>query len=228
MATIPKNYWAEDDTTEGKFRIFSYPKYYKDDQEEWQEVSTSVVPSTRQGYAYEVTAGVYKLWIKSDGTFTFRHWDDERTFKLGNLVLRNEDTGQEVAQSLAVKWPVPTVQDNTITWTFASGVVYSIQYGNDTLKDVLTLPEGLKNTTKLLVPLAWAGAEVSFGLKYAFTVEEEGTTVVQDDKDPRKEILFRDNLTNNVIHRIRSSEVDYPGKPVATDLSAVDDTIVRR
>jgi len=27
MAKIPKNYWAEDDTTEGKFRIFSYPLF---------------------------------------------------------------------------------------------------------------------------------------------------------------------------------------------------------
>jgi len=35
MAKIPKNYWAEDDTTEGVFRIFSYPKYYKDKLDTW-------------------------------------------------------------------------------------------------------------------------------------------------------------------------------------------------
>ena len=49
MAKIPKNYWAEDDTTEGKFRIFSYPKYYKDDQEDWQTELATYQAAQSQG-----------------------------------------------------------------------------------------------------------------------------------------------------------------------------------
>ena len=71
MAIIPKNYHADDDTTNGVYTIYGYPKYFKNDQDELQEVDTRIVASTRPGYDYEVTLGVYKLYIKTDPVFIF-------------------------------------------------------------------------------------------------------------------------------------------------------------
>jgi len=224
---VAVDYAVENDAEAGKFTFYSYPKYYKDAQENFQEVNTSVQTSTRLGYDHEIIAGVYKLWIKNDGTFTFRHWDDERTWRLTKLVLRNEDTGKEVVQDIAAVWPTPTVKENTVKWTFANSATYEIKYENDTLVDTFILPESIKNSTKLLIPAAWSGDEITFGLKYDITVEEDGATV-EESADKKGGIAFRDNTTSEIIHRIRPGEVDYDNKPTEPTITPNDDDVRRK
>ncbi len=207
---IVLNYGADIEETgprEGIYRTYSYPKYYKDDNEGWQKIDTNIRSTFRPGYNWEMTSGLYKVWIKTDGTFTIKHWDDERSYRLSEIVAINEDTSQELTvSSVNFSSLKATVEKNSIQWRTPVGMTYKIELGHDQVRDIVVLPENLKNVIKSFVSVDWSNAFIGF--KYEMSVEQEGATI-NLPKDKRGGIFFRDITTGNITQKILPGTVKY-------------------
>jgi hypothetical protein len=99
----------------GKMTILSYPKYYKNAQDQLTEVDTTLVPSNDPDWDYEVTTGIWTLKVRGDGTFQAQHVGDIFTYRFQSLGYgrgsnyRPFDLGQ-------ADWSSIVVLGDTIRW----------------------------------------------------------------------------------------------------------------
>ena len=203
MAKIPKGFHSEVEGT--KFRIFGVPRYYKDDAGTLKAIEGKLVSSKRSGYKWEVVKGLYKLWIKEDGTWTFNHRGDERSFKPVSIITERLESKTEKG-ALDFTKVTPTVTDNSIKWTLANGVVYEIIYLNHQLRDKITIPEDVKEAYigSLLVA---EKVDTLIGIKYDVSVDDEKCDVVEPN-DERDAIYFKEKTSKIRPHRIRSDTIN--------------------
>jgi hypothetical protein len=129
----------------GKMTILSYPKYYKNAQDQLTEVDTTLVPSNDPDWDYEVTTGIWTLKVRGDGTFQARHEGDIFTYRFQSLGYgrgsnyRPFDLGQ-------ADWSSMVVLGDTIRWVDVyPNVDVSVRYIHDSLKvDVIVKKEKLR------------------------------------------------------------------------------------
>jgi hypothetical protein len=129
----------------GKMTILSYPKYYKNAQDQLTEVDTTLVPSNDPDWDYEVTTGIWTLKVRGDGTFQARHEGDIFTYRFQSLGYgrgsnyRPFDLGQ-------ADWSSMVVLGDTIRWVDVTpNIDVSVRYIHDILKvDVIVKKEKLR------------------------------------------------------------------------------------
>jgi|GEM_PF-3472213 len=190
------------------WRIFSYPKYYRNEFGQYMPVDPTFRPSAREGFDWEVTAGIYSLWVGRDGAFAFRHAGDERVFKLEGIAVRHKASGrEELSFPIDLSSLAPTVSGDTITWDDpATGLSYSIRYVNDQLIDRLTLPESVKGALWASIPAAWAGKEAQIAVRY--TCSPGSITAAIAESRPGA-LVYRDQGTGAPLHWRRSHPIGY-------------------
>lgn len=200
---IPVNHYSEQEGN--TWRIFGYPKYYKNDQGEYEPVDTTIRPSDRPGYAWEVIAGVYSLWIKENGAFTFKHFEDERSLEIDGIVVQNDSSGwEELAFDFNLENLTPIINEDTIKWTHPNGISYEINYRNDQLVDKVYIPERLKSAVFSSLPDDEI-RNTAVGIRYSYSVEKDSAVLDTSNGD----IVFRSPETGKRIHWITPAPLRF-------------------
>ncbi len=65
--------------------FLSYPKYYKDADQNLTLVKTNLVESSDPKWDYEVTTGIWTLRVRTDGTFQAEHQGDVFSYQLSGV-----------------------------------------------------------------------------------------------------------------------------------------------
>ncbi|NQT71631.1 MAG: hypothetical protein HQ553_02530 [Chloroflexi bacterium] len=207
---IPINHFSEQ--VGNTWNVYAYPKYYKNEQGEYDLVDVSIRSSDKPGYTWEVTSGVYRLWIKENGTFTFEHWGDERSFEIDGIVVRNNVTGwEELIFEFDFSGLTPTVNGDTVSWTDSDGISYSVKYINDQLVDRVYIPKTLKDTIFSNLPSDQI-EDLAVGIRYSYSVE--ASNAILDTSWGN--IVFYSPDTGRPIHWITPAPLRF-GSPESDD-----------
>lgn len=190
------------------WRIFSYPKYYRNESGQYAPIDTTFRPSNREGFDWEVTTGLYSLWVARDGTYCFHHEGDEQTFKIEGLVFRHAVAGtEELGLPIDLAAGPPAVAGNTIRWEDPStGISYAIEYQNDQLIDRLSLPEAVKGRLHTSIPPGWARHEAQIAVRYS---AGRPAAAGVETEIGRGYVLYRDRATGRPLHWRVSSPLGY-------------------
>jgi len=197
----------EEDLPNGQIqaRILSYPKYFRNDQNQLEEVDPNFVASQDVGWDWEVKKGVWKLRVKNDGTFEVNHLGDIYSQKLEGLGFFNADTKQRVVRS-APTLSNPTVSGDTITWDLPLGSTYKVIYSNNYLKDVLTISQAAKDWLNARRPAGWLTTDTWMALIYDMDLTQS-TMIESKDFETENHIHFRQN--GRVKHKIKDADVKH-------------------
>jgi len=118
----------------GKAVFLSYPKYYRNAEDNLVPVDTTLQASSDAEWDYEVTTGIWQLKVKTDGTFQAQHEGDTFTYRFQNLGIGrgNQFRGVDLGEPDFSNYQV---NDDTIRWTnvFAD-VDLTLRYINDIMK----------------------------------------------------------------------------------------------
>jgi len=203
MARIPINHFSDKDLNpNGTITqdILSYPKYFKNSQNQFEEVNCSIVSSDDIGWEYEVKKGVYELHINSDGTFEVNHLGDVFKLKLLGLGFYNSDTKERLFPSQTqFTLSTPTISDNSATWTLPLSSSYKIEYTNNNLKDILTISNDAKTWLKNHKPSGWTADNTWVGLIYDIDLSN---SVMVESKDTETEEDIKFISDGKVKHKI--------------------------
>lgn len=208
MAKRALSHFAEEeDLPNGQIqaRILSYPKYFRNDQNQLEEVDPNFVVSQDVGWDWEVKKGVWKLRVKNDGTFEVNHLGDIYSQKLEGLGFFNADTKQRVVRS-APTLSNPTVSGDTITWDLPLGSTYKVIYSNNYLKDVLTISQAAKDWLNARRPAGWLTTDTWMALIYDMDLTQS-TMIESKDFETENHIHFRQN--GRVKHKIKDADVKH-------------------
>lgn len=118
----------------GKAVFLSYPKYYRNAEDDLVPVDTTLRPASDTEWDYEVTTGIWQLKVKTDGTFQAQHEGDTFTYRFQNLGIgrgsqfRGVDLGEPDFSNYQVN-------GDTIRWTNVfTDVDLTLRYINDIMK----------------------------------------------------------------------------------------------
>jgi hypothetical protein len=121
-------------TGPGQMVFMSYPKYYRDAARQLKPVNTTLVESTDPDWDYEVTTGIWSLFVRRDGTFQARHQGDVFTYRFDSLGIGRESGYQPLDLGQA-NFAEMTVSGDTVTWqNVVEGVDLKVRYIHDILK----------------------------------------------------------------------------------------------
>jgi len=113
------NYQEVRDNGDGSktMNILSYPKYYQDENNQWQESDNAFQPSPYPYADWVSEKGVWQLYVTNNGWYARKHLGQAISLRLQSMVLLNKDRSFEVLKTAdADSVPTPTIQDNAILW----------------------------------------------------------------------------------------------------------------
>ena len=143
--TPTSNYTEVKDNGDGSktMNILSYPKYYQDENNQWQESDNNIEPSSYPYADWVSEKGVWQLYAQNNGWYARKHLDQAISLKLDSMVLLNKDrTFQTIQTSEEASVPTPTVTDNTILWKdYMPGVDFKITRVEDQFKEETILTQ---------------------------------------------------------------------------------------
>ncbi|MBI1388162.1 MAG: DNRLRE domain-containing protein [bacterium] len=132
--------------------FLSYPKYYRNVENELTLVDTTLHKSTDPDWDYEVVTGIWTLRVRTDGTYQAEHEGDVFTYRLADLGLGRGDS----FHSLNLGKPDFSrfsVLGDRIRWADVfPDVDFEVRYINDIMKvDVIVK----KNRLDAIKAVAW-------------------------------------------------------------------------
>jgi len=147
ITATSETYKNPDGTYTAKF--YATQKYYKenpnDPNEPWKEIDTTIVPSIREGYDWEMTNALYKMYFKNDPT-------SENAIRIEQgpsfLVYQAKGfrwlTDTEEGELSSFNYAAPSIDKNIITWPGAPELKITLR-NNETkeewkIKDKNSLP----------------------------------------------------------------------------------------
>ncbi len=107
------------------YRFFSYPKYYEDENGVLQQTNTQIeritaktITQTRPGGAwdYEMVQGVYKVYLREDGTLRIQHQDWQMEYRLEDLAYYDPHTKRSKSLGWKLNPSDLRVEGNIATW----------------------------------------------------------------------------------------------------------------
>ncbi|MFH1744233.1 MAG: hypothetical protein ABIH23_34970, partial [bacterium] len=114
--------------------FLSYPKYYRTPEGELTEVITNLTQSSDPEWDYEVTTGVWSLYVRTDGTFRARHKGNVFTYRLADMGV-GRGSGFRSLGLGSPSWETYQVIGDTIRWNDVfPNIDVSVKYVHDTLK----------------------------------------------------------------------------------------------
>ena len=139
-APIPQSEYSEK-TGPNQITFLAYPKYYKTSDGTLTPVNTTLVPSKDPEWDYEVTAGIWTLKVRKDGTFQAQHKGDIFTYRLNSLGVGRGSKYQPFKGE--PNFSNVQVIGDTIRWNEVfPNADLSVRYINDILKvDVIVKKE---------------------------------------------------------------------------------------
>ena len=149
-APQPVSEYAEK-TGPNQITFLSYPKYYKSSEGSLVPVNTTLVPSKDPDWDYEVTAGIWALKVRKDGTFQAKHEGDIFTYRLNSMGVGRGSSYKAFDQG-EPNFKNYQVQGDTIRWNDVFPQVdLSVRYINDILKvDVIVKKERIREINALV------------------------------------------------------------------------------
>jgi len=153
MRTIPVKEYVEDrieDNGSYSRTFLSYPKYHRHEDGTLHETDCTIIESQDPDWDWEVTEGVWTLYVKRDGTFQSRFHEHTVTRKpvgIGFYNIRTKTSINRVEFDLTT-WYVEVGHD-TITWTNPeNGIIFKVWYIHDQARGIVELPQEVQ--TELL------------------------------------------------------------------------------
>ena len=118
---------------------------YEDGSGNFQPINTTITPSNKANWDWEVETGHWKLFVNNDTTIGAKkgnNWIGTRFHGIAYLDIVSKDyTILQTTNSV-----VPVVTGNTITWyNILYGVDYVLYYNNDTLKEDIIIHQEARN-----------------------------------------------------------------------------------
>lgn len=150
FAISPRNIYTEDVVhTDGRLAInfLSYPKYYEADDGALYQSDDTILDSEDPDWDWEVTAGIWDVFIKRDGTY-------ESTFE--GEVLRNRLVGIGFFDN-ATKTYIPKIDIDVSTWLVVisgnsvrwsnniNDITYTVRYKYDRAVSIVSIPQPIKD-----------------------------------------------------------------------------------
>jgi len=114
--------------------LLCYPKYFRNANDEFEPVDTTLQPSSSPDWDYEVTTGIWQLSINTNGTFQARHDGDVFSYRFQNLGIGMGDQFRTIDLGIP-DFSNYQVEGNLIRWNnvFAD-VDLLVRYIHDILK----------------------------------------------------------------------------------------------
>ncbi|MBI1390745.1 MAG: DNRLRE domain-containing protein [bacterium] len=198
-------------TAPGTMTFLSYPKYYRNADDVLVPVDTTLRKSSSPDWDYEVTAGIWTLRVRTDGTYQAEHEGDVFTYRLADLGLGRGD-GFRSLNLGEPDFSRFSVLGDRIRWADVfPDVDFEVRYINDIMKvDVIVKKNRLDAvksaaggeflTAKFDIPGVSIRSEARQGGKaidlYAGTLDIDGAPleIVRDGK---------------VLHKMKPVEIQY-------------------
>ncbi len=140
-------------TAPGTMTFLSYPKYYRNANNDLQLTDTTLRPSDDPNWDYQVTAGIWSLHVRTDGTFRASHAGDRFTYRFADVGIGRGSSFRSLGLGEA-QWNDFIVMGDTIRWNnVLPDVDMSVRYIHDILKvDVIVnreLVQQIRNDVNL-------------------------------------------------------------------------------
>ena len=205
--------------------FLSYPKYYRNAENQLTEVDTTLRESDIPGWDYEVTTGIWTLRVRKDGTYQAEHEGDVFTYRLSDLGI-GRGTEFESLKLGEPDWGRFSVLGDRIRWADVfPDVDFEVRYIHDIMKvDVIVKQNRLKEisashtdgylTAKFDIPSVLVRSEAKQGGKAYDLYAEE----VEFNQSPIE--LMRDG---RVLHTLKPTEIyflDEMGQPKVNGIDA--------
>jgi len=140
-----------------KFTSYSTPQYYYNTLNNLNKIDSNFVESN-DNWDYNVTKGLYSLGVKDDGTIGFRYKNKGLTLKLNGIGFYNSDTKQYIKRT-GLQLNNATLEGNTIKWNLPFDANYSVKYENKRFRDILEIPQQIKNYLINNKPIGWTAVK---------------------------------------------------------------------
>lgn len=119
--------------------------HYEETAGNFQPIDTTIVPSDRSNWDWEVETGQWQLFINNDGTTLVKkgdHWLGHRLHGVAYLDITTKDWSMLPITNAVT----PAVEGNTITWeNILYGTDLVISYTNDQLKEDIIFSQALRD-----------------------------------------------------------------------------------
>ncbi|MEW6238869.1 MAG: hypothetical protein AB1656_26085, partial [Candidatus Omnitrophota bacterium] len=130
---VPVSEYAER-TGLNTMTFLAYPKYYKLADGALELVNPNLVPSKSGEWDYEVTAGIWQLFVRADGTFQARHEGDIFTYRFAGLGVGRGDNYKPLELG-KLNWENLSVVGDSVRWSeVLPNVDVTVRYIHDILK----------------------------------------------------------------------------------------------
>lgn len=160
--------------------VFSYPKYYQNHENQWIPVQTNFIRSDDQDWDYEVTTGIWSMFVRQDGTFSARHEGDVFTYRLAEIGVQLDDSFQALAWGQP-NWTQLMVLGDIARWNDVyPGIDLKLRYIHDIMKVDVIVRQSARDA---LTGDSLAGQAIENGrLMFRFGLEDlqVNETVLED------------------------------------------------
>ncbi|MEW6235451.1 MAG: hypothetical protein AB1656_08710 [Candidatus Omnitrophota bacterium] len=114
--------------------FLAYPKYYKLADGALELVNTNLTASKSGEWDYEVTAGIWQLFVRADGTFQARHEGDIFTYLFAGLGV-SRGVNYKPLDLGKLNWENISVVGDSVRWSeVLPNVDVTVRYIHDILK----------------------------------------------------------------------------------------------
>ena len=201
-------------TAPGQMTILSYPKYYKNAQDQLIEVDTTLVASEEPDWDYEVTTGIWSLKVSADGTFQARHAGDVFTYKFHSLGI-GRGSGYRQLDLGEPDWSNLNVLGDTVLWSEVyPNIDVSVRYIHDILKVDVKVKKALMNQIRDSVQTGQFKADDYLTARF----DVPNVLITSIPKRGKKPVdLYEENLAvNQPIHFEKDGKPVHKLRPVET------------
>ena len=120
-------------------RIFLGSINYEDDSGDFQPINTTIVPSSKPNWDWEVTTGHWKLFVNNDTTVGVKKGNNWIGTRLHGIAYYDASI-KDYTILQTTNTVTPVVSSNSITWyNILYGVDYVLHYTNDSLKEEIVI-----------------------------------------------------------------------------------------
>jgi hypothetical protein len=193
---IPLSYYTDKQylgNKKWKWTKYSEPKYYLNDASELTDINANFVSSLDENFDFEVTKGLYSLKVKSNGTLQALYNNKGVSMRIVGFGFYNSETKQKIIKT-GIALSNPVVDENRIYWSLPLDANYFIEYNSKYFRDVIEMPQAIKDFLKNNKPSGWNKQNTWIALIY--DVNAINLNLVEFDSN--KNIFLRDDKNNTM------------------------------
>ena len=142
-----------------KFTEYGEPKYYYNDLNQLTEINTNFVQLQNDDYNFGVSTGLYSLKAKTNGNILVELKKNNKTYGLKLKIIGfgfyNSSTKQKIIRT-GITLNNPKLDGNKLVWSLPYDINYFLQYKNGSFRDVIEMPQTIKDYLWKNRPATWA------------------------------------------------------------------------